>query len=171
MLKLFLETGQIVGTHGIRGEIKVNPWSDSPEFLTGFKTFYLDDKGQNKLNALSVRPHGRVVIIAADGVESIEAAEHLRGKTLYISRNDIKLEDDQYLVQDLIGCKVVDADSKEYIGELTDVSETGANDVWHIKKQGKEYLIPNIPDVVINVDINNETIEIRPLKGIFDDED
>ncbi|MDD4699352.1 MAG: ribosome maturation factor RimM [Oscillospiraceae bacterium] len=171
MLKLFLETGQIVGTHGIRGELRVNPWSDSPNFLTEFKEFYLDDKGQKKLNVLSVKPHGRIVIMAVEGVESIEAAEHLRGKVLYISRNDIHLEEDRYLVQDLIGCKVYDVDSKEYIGELSNVSETGANDVWHIIKDSKEYLIPAIPDVLIDVDVKNERIEIRPLKGIFDDED
>ena len=71
----------------------------------------------------------------------------------------------------LIGITVTDADSGVVLGEISDVSQTGANDVWHIKKDGREYLIPAIDDVLVKVDIDSETAVIRPLKGIFDDED
>ena len=90
---------------------------------------------------------------------------------LYIDRNDIKLPKGHYFIADLIGCNVFDADNNEALGVITEVSETGANDVWHILKDGKEYLVPAIPPVIVKVDTENDTVIIRPLKGIFDDED
>jgi 16S rRNA processing protein RimM len=80
------------------------------------------------------------------------------------------LPEGRYFISDLLGVEVFDADTNERLGEITDVSQTGANDVWHIKRDGKEYLIPAIDDVLISVDIDNNTAVIRPLKGIFDDE-
>lgn len=171
MRKPYLETGRIVGTHGVRGEMRVQPWSDDPSFLTGFKVFYLDGRGENRLEAEKVRPHGNVVLLKARGVDAIEEAEKLRGKVLYIDRADIRLEEGRHFIQDLIGCSVTDADTGETLGTLTDVSETGANDVWHVKREGREYLVPAIPDVIVKVDVDKEEIVLRPLKGIFDDAD
>ena len=171
MKKSFLETGKITGTHGVRGEMRVHPWCDSPEFLTEFKRLYLDDKGEEYIKVVRSRAHGNMVILKADGIDTIEQAEKLRNKVLYISRKDAKLEEGAYFVQDLIDCKVIDADSDKEYGILSDVSQTGANDVWHISKDGKEYLVPAIPPVIVKVDTENDTVIIRPLKGIFDDED
>ena len=173
MLRQFLETGQIVSTHGIKGEVRVDPWSDNPEFLKNFKTLYFDKNGTKPVKVTACRPHGNIVIMKLDGVDTVEAAALLRNKILYIDRKDAKLPEGHYFVQDLIGCRVVDADdeTKKY-GVLTDVSQTGANDVWHITDENKnEYLIPAIPGVVIGTDVVSEIIRIRPLKGIFDDED
>ncbi|MGI6269568.1 MAG: ribosome maturation factor RimM [Candidatus Howiella sp.] len=171
MKKQFLETGKIVGTHGVRGEMRIQPWSDSPGFLTGFSRFYLDPDGREALEALSVRPHGNVVLLKAAGVESIESAERLRGRVLYIDRGDVRLEEGRHFVEDLLGCRVLDADSGELLGELCDVSVTGANDVWHVRRGEREYLVPAIPDVVVSVDVDAGEICLRPLKGIFDYED
>ncbi|MGN0450586.1 MAG: ribosome maturation factor RimM [Acutalibacteraceae bacterium] len=171
MIKQYLETGKIVGTHGIRGMVRVQPWSDSGEFLTNFKRFYLSSKGDTELQVLKVQPHGGVVLIAIKGVDSVERAEALRGKTLYISRDDIALPEGRYFIDDLIGCEVFDADSDEKYGVISEVSQTGANDVWHIKSGGKEYLLPAIDEVIVSVSPEKERIEIRPMKGIFNDED
>ena len=171
MIKEFLEVGQIVGTHGIRGEMRVNPWADSPEFLKQFKTLYYDNKGEKSVKVLAARPHGNVVILKAEGIETVEAASALRNRVLYIRRSDAKIDENSYFIEELIGCRVIDADDESICyGTLSDISETGANDVWHIENDGKEYLIPAIPDVVINADVKNNTVVIRPLKGIFDDE-
>ena len=91
MIKKFLETGKIVGTHGVRGMVRVQPWSDSGDFLCGFKYFYLDPDGREKLEAAAVRPHGAVVLIAFKGTDSIEKAEKLRNRTVYIDRYDASL--------------------------------------------------------------------------------
>lgn len=171
MKKQFLETGKIVGTHGVRGGVRIQPWCDSPEFLCGFKKLYLDENGRESLSVTSIKPHGNIVIATLKGVDSIEAAEGYRNRVLYINRKDVKLEAGRYFIDDLIGCSVFDADTNEPLGLISDVSQTGANDVWHITRDEKEYLIPNIPDVVINVDIEEQKVVIRPLKGIFDDED
>lgn len=168
MKKEFLECGKIVGTHGVKGMVRIQPWSDDGEFLTDFKRFFIDG-GNTEIKPLSVKPHGRVVLALFDGVTSIEQAEKLRGKTLLIKREDANLADGRYFIDELIGCKVFDAENNALLGILTDVSSTGANDVWHITKDGIEYLVPAIPDVIVNVDIIAEKVIIKPLKGIFDD--
>lgn len=170
MKKEFLEIGQFVGTHGVRGMVRIQPWCDDCEFLTQFKKFYLDN-GKTKIEMSKIVPHGNVVIAQVRGIETIEDAEKFRGKTLYIKRDDAKLPDGRYFVSEIVGAQVFDADTDALLGILTDVSPTGANDVWQIKNGEKEYLIPAIPDVIVNVDIDNDIIKIRPLKGIFDNED
>ena len=156
MKQNFLEVGKIVGTHGVRGMVRIQAWCDTPEFFCTLKKLYLDKNGAAYLEALRSSPHGNVVIAALKGVDSIEDAD---------------LEEGQYFITELIGCEVFDADSGRLLGTVSDVSETGANDVWHIKRGEKEYLIPCIDEVVISVDIDAERVVIRPLKGIFEDED
>ena len=153
--------------------MRVDPWCDDSSFIKGFKRLYLDENGEKELKVLSCRPHGNITLLMLDGIDTIEAAAAMRGKVLYMCRKDAKLPKGRYFVSELIGCEVFDADdeSKTY-GTLSDVSYTGANDVCHIKTtDGKEYLIPCIPDVVIDTDIYEGIMKIRPIKGIFGDED
>ncbi len=170
MKKEFLEIGKIVGTHGVKGMLRIQPWSDNGEFLTQFKKFYLNG-GAEKLDFSKIAPHGNVVIGAAKGVNTIEDAEKLRNQVLYIRRDDANLPEGRYFISEILGAQVFDADTNALLGTLNDVSPTGANDVWHIKRDDKEYLVPAIPDVIVDVNINTDTIKIKPLKGIFDDED
>lgn len=167
--KNYLEAGKIVGTHGVRGMVRIQHWCDSAEFFCNLKNLYLDDKGQNKIS-ISSKPHGNVVIATIKGVTTIEDAEKYRNKIIYMNRKDAGLEEGQYYISDLIGLPVYNT-KNIFLGKISDVSRTGANDVWHINNEGKEYLIPCIPDVIISVNIDNEIIVINPLKGIFADED
>ena len=170
MIKEYLEIGKITSTHGIKGEVRVHPWCDSPEFMKKFKTLYFDKKGEKPVS-VSCRPNGNMVIMKMQGVDTVEEASKYREKILYMKRSDAKLPEGTWFIQELIDCKVVDADDENIsYGILSDVSETGANDVWHITKEDKEYLIPAIPSVVISTDIVEGIIKIRPLKGIFDNE-
>ena len=173
MIKEYLEIGEIVGTHGIRGEIRLNPWCDSPDFVSKFKTLYYDSNGSCAAKIKSSRPHGNIVLLVIEGIDTVEKAQKMRGKVLYMKRSDAKLPKGSYFIAELLGCTVYDADNADIIyGKLTDVSPTGANDVGHITNEnGKEYLIPAIPDVCVETDVENNRIVIRPLKGIFDDED
>lgn len=170
MLKKYIEAGKIVGTHGIRGEMRVQQWCDSAEVFTAFKKFYLDKNGAVSLKVKASRPHGNVCLLKADGVDTIEAAETFRGKVLYIDRADLKLQDGQFLIDDIVGCVVIDAEDHTEYGVVSEVSQTGANDVWHIKKQDNEYYLPNVPQFVKKVDIENRLILITPIGGMFDDE-
>ncbi|MDR1629981.1 MAG: ribosome maturation factor RimM [Oscillospiraceae bacterium] len=172
MLKQFLEVGQIVSTHGVRGEVRVNPWCDSPAFLQNFKTLYFSDDGKEAVKVTACRPHGNIAILKLKGVDTVEQAASLRNRLLYMDRSDVSMPEGSYYIQDLIGCAVRDADTGAEYGVLHDVSETGANDVWHIRAPGgREYLIPAIADVVAETDVEARLVKIRPLKGIFDDED
>ena len=121
----------------------------------------------------AARPHGNIVLLTVKDIDTVEKAQKLRGKVLYMKRSDARLPKGKYFIAELIGCKVYDADDEtKCYGTLSDVSPTGANDVWHITDNGgKEYLIPAIPDVCVETDVENDRIIIRPLKGIFDDED
>lgn len=170
MKKEFIEGGRLVGTHGVRGTFRVQPWCDTPEFLCGFKKLFLKkDAEYEAVKIKSSKPHGNVVLMDIEGIDTIEAAEKLRNKIIYISRKDLKLDDGSYLICDLIGCEVIDADSGDLLGNISDVSKTGANDVWHIKRGENEYLIPVIDEVVLNVDIDGGKVTVRPLKGIFEE--
>ena len=124
-------------------------------------------KAFENMNAAERESFYKTVFLQDDS----EYAAKLRDKILYMKRADAKLPDGQYFIQELIGCSVYDADDEGLCyGVLSDVSQTGANDVWHIEKDGKEYLIPAIPPVVISTDVAEGIIKIRPLRGIFDDE-
>lgn len=171
MLKQYLETGEIVGTHGIKGEARVHPWSDTPDFLCRFNTFYLDAEGKNNIKVKSSRVHGNMVLVKFDGYDTIEQTEKLRGKVIYIKRSDAKLPDGRSFIQDIIGCEAFDVDTDKKLGDVTDVITGIANDVWTITDNGKDYLIPAIDDVVISKDLENNKVFIRVMKGIFDDED
>ncbi len=168
-LKPFLEAGQIVGTHGVRGEVRVQPWCDSPQQFATFKRLYWDEAG-TKAVKVQARPHKNIALAVLEGVTTVEQAAVLRGRMLYVDRRDLKLPKGRWLVQDLIGLTVVDADTGETYGRLTDVSQTGANAVYHMQTDKGEVLIPAIPSVVIAIDLKAEVLRLRPMKGLFDDE-
>ena len=168
--KPYLEAGQIVGTHGVRGEVRVQPWCDSPEQFAGFKKLYWDKDGKQPVKVKG-RPHKNIALVVLDGVTTVEAAQVLRGKMLYVDRRDLKLPKDRYLVQDLIGIAIVDVDTGERYGTLTDVSQTGANAVYHMATDKGEILIPAIPDVVVSIDLKKDTLYLRPMKGLLDDDE
>lgn len=170
MKKRFLECGKIVATHGLRGEVKVLPWCDGPEALLPFGTLYLDG-GKTPLSVEKSRTAKGTVLMKFRGYDSPEAAQPLRGRVLYLDREDDSLEEGQYYIQDLLGLSVVDADTGAVYGALSDVTETGANDVYHIAfPDGKTRLIPAIPQVIREIDIDGGRMAIRPLEGLFDDD-
>lgn len=166
--KPYLEAGQIVGTHGVRGEMRVQPWCDSPEQLAGFRHLFWDAQGRQPVR-FKARPHKNMVLLTLDGVTTVEAAAALRGRMLYVDRRDIRLPAGRYLVQDLIGLTVVDADTGDAYGSITDVSQTGANPVYHMQTPRGEVLIPAIPSVVIEIDTKKDILRLRPMKGLLDD--
>lgn len=171
MLKPYLEAGKITGTQGLRGEVRVDPWCDSAEVLCRLKKLYFEE-GKQELKVVSARTQKRMAILKLEGVDSIEDADLLRNRVLYASRKDFKLEPGRYFIQDLLGLKTVDADSGRIYGTVTDVLKTGANDVYEITDEdGKMYLLPAIPSVVLEIRPEEGWMRIRPIGGIFDHED
>jgi len=172
MRKKYLECGKIVTTHGVAGEMRLQPWMDEAEELSGVQTLYFDGDGARPVRVLRARPHKNVVILKLEGIETVEQAVACRGRILYVDRNDLHLAPGQHFVQDLLGMRVIDADDGHLYGTLTDVFSTGANDVYQITFPDEtKKLIPAIPQTVIETDVDGEIMRIRPLKGLFDDED
>ena len=171
MIKEYLEIGQIVSTHGIRGEIRLNPWCDGPEFVKKFKTLYCDDKGSKSFQIMSCRRHGNIAVIKLEGVDTVEAARALKNTVLYMKRSDVNLPAGKWFISELIGCTVLDADDNSVVyGKIKDIDSGMANDIWYIEIPGKEdVLIPAIKDVVIRCDVAEDKVYIRPLRGLFDE--
>lgn len=172
MIKEYLELGQIVSTHGVKGEVRFNPWCDSPSFIKKFKTLYLDKNGEKPIRLKSVKIQNNMAILCLEGIDDIEKAKFYKNTVLYIKRADASLPNDVWFVSELIDCSVYDSKTDKLLGQITDVTQTGANDVWYIKTpSGREVLIPAIKDVVVSVDVKDGVIKINLLKGLFDNED
>ena len=165
MKKEFLEAGKIVTTHGIKGEVKIMPYTDTPELLSEFDRLFIG-KDKKELIIERARVFKNMVIAKIQGVDTPEDAEKYRNKILFMHRDDLELDENTYFIQDLIGMEVKDADTGILYGKIKDVMQTGANDVYVIEGE-KEYLIPAIPDVVINTDVDGNLMLIRPLEGLF----
>ncbi|MBQ8183913.1 MAG: 16S rRNA processing protein RimM [Clostridia bacterium] len=171
MIKEYLEIGQIVSTHGIRGEVRLNPWCDGPEFVKKFKTLYRDEKGNQSFKVLACRPHGNVAVLKLSGVDTVEAAKALKNTVLFMKRTDVNLPEGKWFISELIGCDVFDADDNNICyGVIKDIDSGMANDIWYINTPDeKEVLIPAIKDVVIKCDVAQNKVFIRPLRGLFDE--
>lgn len=167
MKKEYLEAGKIVTIHGIKGEVKIMPYTDTPELLAEFDRLFMG-KNYNEIVIRHSRVFKNMVIAKIEGVDTPEDAAKLRNKILFMHRDDLELDEDTYFIQDLIGVEVRDADSGFVYGIISDVMQTGANDVYAVKGADREYLIPAIADVVISTDIDSNIMLIRPLEGLFE---
>lgn len=168
-MKQFLEVGKIVNTHGIRGEVKLQPWCNSVDFLKQFQFLYLDESGKMPVELLTVRAHKNCAVLKLAGVDSIDAAEKYKNRILYCNRDDAVIDEDAQYIQDLIGCAVKNAETAEVYGKVTDVVNYGASDILEIEDHGKKRYVPLIDEIVINTDCENGVIEIIPMKGLFDE--
>lgn len=165
-MKKFLTIGEITKPHGIKGEVKVFPLTDDIQRFKKLKRVFIDGQ-EVKVSYVTVG-HDRA-ILRLEGVDSVEEAEKLRKKLLVVPREEaVKLEEDSYFIEDLKDCTVYDEEGLE-LGRVADVIQTGANDVYWIKKP-KELLIPAIRDVVLSVDVEAEKIIIKPIR-VWSDED
>ena len=162
-----LEIGKIVTIFGIKGEVKVQPWCDDPALLCELDTLYW--KSGTPVKVERARVQKNMVVMKLEGTDTPEDAQKLRNHVLHMSRDDVELEEGSYFIADLIGLTVRDTATGEVYGTLSDVTETGANDVYHIKTaDGRLLLVPAIPDVIDRVDIAGGVMEITPLDGLFD---
>ena len=165
-MKQFLPAGQIVNTHGIRGEVRVMPWADSPEFLLDFDTVYVDEK---PMKVASARVQKTCVLMKFKGIDTVEAAALLREKTVHIDRDDAQLEEGAVFVDDLLKMPVYDQNG-EKIGMIKDVLSMPKNDVYVV--QGKhEYMIPAVKEYVKKIDVENGRMDVVLIEGMQTDAD
>ncbi|MCL1835239.1 MAG: ribosome maturation factor RimM [Oscillospiraceae bacterium] len=158
----YLEAGQIVGTHGLRGEVRIVPWADSPGFLAGFERMYIDGK---EFRVLSARVSKNLVLVSFEGVEGIDDAIRLKGKVVHIDRSDAAIPEGRYFVADLIGLTALDAGTGEPLGRIAEVLSLPSNEVYVIRG-AREMLIPAVPDFIAETDIEDGIIKIRVIEGV-----
>ncbi len=166
----YIETGEIISVHGLRGEVKVYPWADYPQFLEEFDTFYIKKNKMHyqALKAENVRTHKNVVLIQFEGIDNVELARNLIGKVIYLDRDEIELEEGTYFVADLIGCKVINRETDKEIGIIHDVKNLGASDIYYITAEDdKEYMFPAVDEFIVETDIINKTIRVKVIEGMF----
>ena len=165
----FLKVGGIANTHGIKGEVKVFPTTDDPQRFCKLKNVKLDTgKGYIDLEIQSVKFFKQFVILKFKGYDNINDIEKYKGCDLYVTReNAIPLEEGEAYLADIINSKVITEDGEEF-GELVDILETGANLVFVVKHDGKEVLLPDIPDCVKEVDDKNKVVTVHIMKGLLD---
>ncbi|MNM88204.1 Ribosome maturation factor RimM [compost metagenome] len=165
-MEQFLNVGQIVNTHGVKGEVKVFPLTDDPMRFKKLKKVIIDNKD---VQILSYKFQKDRVILKLEGVDTMDDAIRLKGKYLKVSREDaVKLPKDTYFIADLIGCSVFDTDETP-LGEVYDVIKTGSNDVYWVKGI-KELLIPVLKEIVLDINVEDKKIVIKPVKE-WQDED
>ena len=163
MKSQFLEAGKIVNTHGIRGEIKIMPWADSPEFLCQFKTLYMDGK---PVKVLSSRPHKTMVLALLEGITSVEEAMKLKGKVLSLDRSDVTLPEGRHFLADLMGLTVLDAATGEELGKVEDILTPPAHNVYVVRGKGKEYMIPAVDAFLAETNVESGYIKVNLIEGM-----
>ena len=163
----YLEAGKIVNTHGLRGEVKIVPWTDSPETFEDIEYVYVKKKtGEERLDIIGLKYQKNNLIVKFKQIPTIEEAEKLKNQTVYIDRDMLgELPEGVYYIADLIGLNVVTREGEE-IGVLVDIFNTGSNDIYDIRRDGKKnLLLPKIDDV-ITVELENKRIVVRIPEGL-----
>ncbi len=150
-----------MNTHGVRGEVRIQPWADEAAFLTRFRRFYVDGRA---VAVRSCRVHKDMCVAALEGIDDVNAAMALKGKVLFIDRDDAHLPAGAVFLQDIIGAKVVDEAGKE-LGVLADVMSEPAASVLVVKGD-REILIPDVPAFVLKKDPDNCVVTVRLIDGM-----
>ncbi len=169
----YLAVGYIVGVHGMRGELKLELFTDFPErFAPGVQLFIGEDLRETEV--LSARPHQKYLLLRLAGFDRREDAETLRGSWLFVDENEaVELEAGSYWVHDIIGL-TVQTEAGEILGEIQDVIFTGANEVYIVEtvetvNAGRDLLLPAIEEVVRAVDLDAQLMTVRLLPGLLDE--
>ena len=169
MMKEYLEAGKLVTTHGVRGELKAEVWCDDFEFFRGFEEFYLDPQGRTRVEVAQIRPQGRMALVTLKGVDTMDKARALVGKTLYFPRSEVELEEGTCFIADLIGCQVVDAGTGKVYGTVADITQ-GAQDLYTVKgEDGKTYYFPGVPQFLKELCPQEGKILVTPIPGMFEE--
>ena len=172
MKKTYLEGGKICTSHGIKGLVKVEHLCDSPKVLTKVKKIYLKERDgsftERAVKSASVA--GQFLLMGIEGIDSREEAIAYRGRLIYLHRDDIPVSKGAMLIADMIGLPVYHAESGESLGELSDVSDIAGRRIYTVKYQGREVLIPDVPEFIKEIS-EDGGMAVLPIPGLFDTAD
>lgn len=165
----FFKIGIVTTAHGVRGEFKVYPTTDDAQRYKKLKSVYIDNgKTRENKRVVSVKFFKQFVILKLEGIDTMDDALKYRNAELYVERKDaVKCAKDEYFIADLIGVEVFD-ESEVLLGTLTEVYQTGANDVYEITKPDESsFLMPAIKDCILNVDIEGRKMTVHVMDGLM----
>lgn len=164
----YIECGMIVNTHGCHGGLKLESWCDAPEVLASFKKIFIK-KGEEfeKYKIKKSAIFKQFVLFDLEGITDMDAAIALKGTVVYADRKDFKLDEGAYFIADIIGCDVIDAESGKKLGVLLEVINRGASDLYVVKTEKGEVMVPVVDEFVDRVEVG-KAIYLRPISGMFD---
>lgn len=157
----YIEAGRIVNTHGVNGEVKIEVWLDSPQFMKKCGRIFV---GGNPVRILSGREHKGFLLARLEGVDDVNAAMCLKGKNVFIDRSDAKLPRGAFFLQDIIGASVVDEQGRK-VGTLAEIMETPASMIYVVRGEA-EHLIPAVPEFILNTDAEAGVITVHMIEGM-----
>lgn len=164
-MEQYLEIGKITNVHGIMGEVRVQPWADSPEFLCQFKTLYVD-KAHWPIEVERARVHKNMVILKLHGVTDVPSALAMRNAILYIDRKDVHLPEGAFFLADIYGLEVRDAQSGQVLGKVADVLTLPANNVYVVRGGERELMIPAVPQFIAETNPEGGYLRVNLIEGL-----
>lgn len=164
----YIECGKIINTHGCYGALKLESWCNTPNELAELRRLYLK-KGEihTEYKVLKASVFKQFVIVTLDKVNDMDLALAMKGQTVYAKREDFHLDKDEYFIADLIGLSVIDADTQKVYGTLLETINRGASDIYVVKTENGERMIPAVPEFIDRIDIERG-IFVRPIAGMLD---
>ncbi|MBQ5390553.1 MAG: 16S rRNA processing protein RimM [Clostridia bacterium] len=167
-MKAYLECGKIANTHGVRGDVIIESWCDTPEVLASLKTVYTEKNGTyTPIRVQKASVYKGRVLASLEGITELEQAAAVKNTILYAARADLPLGEGDYFVQDLIGLPVFELDTCEQYGVLSDVIPGAASDLYEVKNERGTFLVPVVPAFVKKIDLASG-IYIHAIEGMFD---
>ena len=168
MKQKYIECGKIINTHGCKGGIKIEPWSNSPKDLTSLKRIYIKNKGVYvEYNVTKASVFKQFVILELKEITDMEAALSLKSALLYAQREDFKLDDGEFFLTDLIGLDVIDVDNARIYGKVKNIINRGASDIYVVDTPNGERMIPAVDEFIISVDLS-KGVFVRVIEGLLD---
>ncbi len=163
----YIECGKIVNTHGCRGELKAEPWCNSEEDFVELKRVFLKtEQGYQEHKVLRASVFKQFVILKLSDIDDMDKAMLLKNSVLYAHRDDFSLSEGECFVADMIGLDVIDVDNGHVYGKLKEIINRGAADIYVVKTDKEERMIPAVKEFIISVDIE-KGIFVRPIEGMF----
>jgi len=165
MKEQYLEVGKVTATHGVMGEVRVQPWADSPEFLCRFKTLYVD-KTHWPIEVERARVHKNMVILKFHGVTDVPSALAMRNAVLYVDRNDVQLPEGSFFLSDIYGLEVRDAKTGAALGKVEDILTLPAGNVYVVRGGERELMIPAVPEFIAETDVDGGYLLVNLIEGL-----
>jgi len=164
----YLEIGRIINKRGIKGELKLEHYANNEEEFNNYDRVFLSKDGTDERMIETCKSYKGFVYLKLSGIDTPEQADAVRGKYVYVDRDDIDLPDDEVLIADIIGLNVIDADSGRIYGKIRDVVNYGRYDTYIIFDGKKKYMLPAVEDFIDRIDLS-EGVFVTPIQGLFDE--